>query len=405
MQRENGHNMSDALQYCISFNRENAPGISTALALYLETDKTKQKKDSSDIIYRSEFWSYLINKLTAGKKNRGLVHIVTYDGYGGDRKSEIIKTALSPELLHDASLVEDDWIDKSIKRHNMDTVHIKLAKMYYRDKKSGYKNQVEDILPLKDIEKTEEDQQQPDKELWNEALDWGNRRASLLSHYLKGLSEDVIETAKFPYQKQKKLKKMLNDAYLKLSVGVGSELDIERSGPERFFKSYKKYFNIIENKTTPAIEYAMLGGAMLADAPEMQLELISKFVNHLGKMYQLKDDLLASKDNAEKSTREDDIRGGRLNFVLAELHNKLESKQDSRLDKFHKTVGNWNATKEECDEIIEMARDERIGEVVQANIENEYKSAIEILYRLNPRKDTFFKYFNGFLEYLLIREK
>jgi len=69
--------------------------------------------------------------LSGGKRIRPICMMMAYKGLGG--KQRIVKTSLSIELIHNATLIHDDMMDKSLKRRGHDSFHIRMEKAFAMD--------------------------------------------------------------------------------------------------------------------------------------------------------------------------------------------------------------------------------------------------------------------------------
>ena len=77
---------------------------------------------------------------------------------------------------------------------------------------------------------------------------------------------------------------------------VGGQVLDMRSTPEIKFEQLEQ---IHAMKTASLIEAAALGGAIIAGAPEKDIESISQFSHHLGMAFQIKDDLLDANETQQ----------------------------------------------------------------------------------------------------------
>ncbi|PKQ61546.1 hypothetical protein BZG02_15255 [Labilibaculum filiforme] len=180
---------------------------------------------------------------TDGKRWRPMIMVAVYDallGESGAYDDTIQKLAVSIECFHKASLVHDDIVDEDDERYGKPTLH----KQY--------------DIPV--------------------ALNIGD--------LLLGYGYQMI--AESGAKHMRKLLKVAAYGHRDLSLGQGEEL-LWRSNEKLL--SQEEILRIFSNKTSPAFEVALQFGAILADADEAILNIISKYSNALGIAYQINDDL------------------------------------------------------------------------------------------------------------------
>jgi len=87
----------------------------------------KKIKSVYDIVAQNKIFSYVSyvsDYIFSGwKRIRPYVCYLTYAGFGGKNIEEIVAFSRIFELFHTMALIHDDFIDKSDKRHNIQTVH------------------------------------------------------------------------------------------------------------------------------------------------------------------------------------------------------------------------------------------------------------------------------------------
>jgi len=67
--------------------------------------------------------------LSGGKRLRPALMYYGYLGCGGKEKKEMLKTAISIELIHAFLLIHDDIMDRDMKRHGVDTLNARYQKI------------------------------------------------------------------------------------------------------------------------------------------------------------------------------------------------------------------------------------------------------------------------------------
>jgi len=180
---------------------------------------------------------------TDGKRWRPIIMVAVYDaltGKSGEYDDTIQKLAVSIECFHKASLVHDDIADSDTERYGKPTLHKEYD------------------IPV--------------------ALNVGD--------LLVGYGYQMI--AESGAKHIRKLLKVAAYGHRDLSLGQGEEL-LWRNNEKLL--TTKEILRIFSNKTSPAFEVALQFGAILADADENILNIISEYSNALGIAYQINDDL------------------------------------------------------------------------------------------------------------------
>ncbi|MBL4561202.1 MAG: polyprenyl synthetase family protein [Labilibaculum sp.] len=178
-----------------------------------------------------------------GKRWRPIIMLAVYDALTGgiaEYGETIQKLAVSIECFHKASLVHDDIADSDSERYGKPTLHKEYD------------------IPV--------------------ALNVGD--------LLVGFGYQMIAESEAKYIC--KLLKVAAYGHRNLSLGQGEEL-LWRNNEKLL--TQEEILRIFSNKTSPAFEVALQFGAIMADADENILSIISKYSIALGIAYQINDDL------------------------------------------------------------------------------------------------------------------
>lgn len=171
-----------------------------------------------------------------GKRIRPLLIILMAKACGRVTDSTY-RSAVILELLHTASLVHDDVLDKSETRHNRPTVSRK----------------------------------------------WGNNTAVLLGDYLYGLCLQIIKT-----QEDFELMSIYSRIARELPMGEILQKDIS----ERQDVSLDSYYEVIRYKTASLFAAACHIGARTSQAQKDYVPVAEDFGRNLGMAFQIRDDIL-----------------------------------------------------------------------------------------------------------------
>ena len=214
-----------------------------------------------------------------GKRLRPLLLVISSDlcGYGGDRRFPLASVM---EFIHTASLLHDDVIDHAVIR---------------RGKPSA--NSI-----------------------------WGNSASVLVGDYLYASSFNVL--AEDGDQSIQKLLSITTSA-----MAEGEIIQLARCGDIN--TSEREYFSIIEKKTAILISAACAIGAILAKAPAVEVEALTKFGMRLGTAFQLTDDTLdyvAREDDFGKTIGMD-LKEGKITLPLIRTFKKCTPDERARIEK------------------------------------------------------------------------
>ncbi len=196
--------------------------------------------------------------LRDGKRIRPILFIIGYRGFSRVAAAHLYTCALSFELLHDFTLIHDDIIDKSETRRGKPSVHTMLNRYLMRFKKIKFNGQDLAIV-IGDI-------------LYAIAID------AFLS-----IKEDM-------YRKEKALKKFI-ETTIYTGAGEFSELLYGAKKIETITK--EDIYKIYDLKTAYySFASPLIIGAELAGAPPKELAKLSDYGVHLGRAFQIKDDII-----------------------------------------------------------------------------------------------------------------
>jgi len=216
---------------------------------------------------------------SGGKRLRPLLLIISSDlcGYRGDRRFPLASVM---EFIHTASLLHDDVIDHAVIR---------------RGKPSA--NSI-----------------------------WGNSASVLVGDYLYASSFNVLaEDGDQPIQK------LLSTTTS--AMAEGEIVQLARCGDIN--TSEREYFSVIEKKTAILISAACAIGAILAKAPEVEIEALAKFGMRLGTAFQLTDDTLdyVAREDAFGKTIGMDLKEGKITLPLIRTFKKCAPDEKSCIEK------------------------------------------------------------------------
>jgi len=218
------------------------------------------KRLSSDVPLVEKIAQYIIE--SGGKRLRPLLVLLSSRALGYDR-DEHLKLAAVIEFLHTATLLHDDVVDTSDMRRGRSTANAR----------------------------------------------WGNAPSVLVGDFLYARAfEMMVELQNL------KIMDVLSHATAVIAEGEVLQL-MNVKNPD---VSEDKYMEVIHNKTAMLFEAASHTGALLAGADEDQERALSAYGKHLGLAFQLVDDVLDYRGDAETMGKNvgDDLAEGKPTLPL-----------------------------------------------------------------------------------------
>ena len=217
----------------------------------LELEKYIKKEDCPESILNS---SVEYSLLAGGNRLRPILVMATYKIFR-DNYEKCLPYAVAIEMVHNFSLIHDDLpgIDNDDFRHGKPTNHKKF-------------NEATAILA-------------------------GD---SLLNNAYILISKDLKESNKEELENKIKV---FNEFGLAVDRMIAGEyVDTEYEG-KQISKEYLEYIH--KNKTGALLKLCVRMGAMLANAPEEDIEKVSCYAEKIGLAFQIKDDILSEEGNEE----------------------------------------------------------------------------------------------------------
>ena len=234
---------------------------------------------------------------SGGKRLRPALAILASKFHAGDA-DKVRTLAVAAELIHAATLIHDDFIDKSPLRRGSPTVNSK----------------------------------------------WSGTATVLAGDYLLARAADIAASVE-NFRVMRLFAKMLM---------IICEGEIRQDfGRAQFPPSQKDYYDHIESKTAALFRACTEGGAILSDAPEDEIAALKSFGENLGIAFQIADDILdftADERNLGKPVGSD-LRQGTL--TLPVLYFIERDARGARVQEILQRNGQGGA---EMDALIESIR-------------------------------------------------
>lgn len=308
--------------------------------------------------------------LSGGKRLRPALMYWGYQGVGGNKEQEIIKTSISIELIHIFLLIHDDIIDNDKTRHGEKTIHTLYAQ-------KGKK-----------ICRGERDSRH-----------FGNAIAIVVGDIIGALGNRVLFQSDFPPELVIRALSLLQDIVARVAVGEAQDVFIEH----RRKSTEAEVLDMYKNKTAKyTIEGPLHLGAILAGADEKVLKAISKFSVPIGTAFQIQDDILGVFGNERKIGKPvgSDIREGKQTLLVVRA---LEKGTGEQKEIIRQLLGKKDITSGEIElfkQIIIETSSLKYAQDLAQKLIVEGKEALEDLTFKKEAKD----FLNGVADYMMERE-
>jgi geranylgeranyl pyrophosphate synthase len=204
---------------------------------------------------------------TGGKRIRPALCLATCEALGGDSEKALYFAA-AVELLHNMLLIHDDIEDGDTVRRNKPTV-------------------------------------------WKA---YGPANAINVGDYLFARALGAVTLSPLPQAARARLLELFLSTYERTIAGQA--LDINSRCAARF--TIEEYLRMVTLKTGHYLVLGMVGGAMIAGAPEATLQCLRKLGESLGPAFQVRDDVLDMTDEKGRGgMKGSDIREGKASILYA----------------------------------------------------------------------------------------
>lgn len=256
-----------------------------------------------------------------GKRLRGALVMYGYEVSGGIGASMILTAARAVEMIHAYLLIMDDIQDRSVLRRGEPTAHVALAKFHKQKNYSGDADHFGVAIALN-------------------AMGIGNHLAHKLLAELDTAAERKLSVIT-----------LLEEAIVLTAHGQTLDIENEMSGEA----SVADVGMVMEYKTA---HYTILNplqiGMTLAGANKKQIQALSGYALHVGRAFQIKDDITGVFGTAEELGKSplDDIREGKQTLLTVHA---LESASAEDKPFLLRQLGNKKLTAshfETCKDII-----------------------------------------------------
>nr|MDO8115801.1 polyprenyl synthetase family protein [Candidatus Sigynarchaeota archaeon] len=342
--------------------------VDAAITRFLDS-RARAVEDSFVRHYHDTIRQYI---MAGGKRMRPFLVIQAYKGLTGDNNHEnIYQPSISVEFLHNASLIHDDIIDRDDTRRGQPAFHA-LFKRFYQE--HDYK--------------------------FADASHFGTTMGILGGDSVFFLGMEAL-MCNFPPALTKEAMVLYVQAYHDICDGVLMEMNFVQIEDV----TEAQYLKMVSLKTGALIERSLLIGAAFARASESARNILSTYATNLGIAFQIKDDILGSFGDEQKTGKssDGDIKDGKKTLLLLKA---LEKAQTSDRAFLASTVGKEGISKPEIDRVRSIFSTSGAVAYCEEKIKQSTGSALQAIDALDGiMKDNQRKALKGLVDFNLKREK
>ena len=271
---------------------------------------------------------YILNG--GGKRVRAVLVLLSCEAVGG-KAQQALDAAAAIEILHNFTLVHDDVMDNAPVRRGKPTVHNK----------------------------------------------WDTNVAILSGDEMIALAYRCLLNIRNPYRHR--VMQIFTDAFIQVCEGQGLDKEFE----SRRNVSMEEYFLMIRKKTGRMIAAATEIGALAGGGTHKHIELFRKFGDHVGRAFQLQDDLLDIAGNPLKFGKAigGDIVEGKKTFLLLKA---LERARGSDRAVLYSVAQGNGASKAFVNRVQNIYLEQGILEETRLEISRSTREAQRMLEQLPP---------------------
>jgi geranylgeranyl diphosphate synthase type I len=291
-----------------------------------------------------------------GKKVRSAFCYWTYIAWGGQPSTGVLDVAASLDLLHLSAIVHDDVIDQSDTRRGAPSAHRWFAEAH-------------------------------EKQGWTSPADhYGVSAAIIFGDLLLAWSVALMDNAELPDEGKARARSL--GELVRRDVLVGQYLDLVAENRPLSASSVVDDARLIMEYKTARYTVARPAqiGAALAGANQEKLDQLGIFGSHIGRAFQMRDDLLGVFGDPQITGKPigDDVRSGKKTVLVGYALQEASDHQHSTLTQM---LCDPNLSSEHIVLFRQILRDTGAHDRVEQEIADEYKAGMKVLDSLDLTPD------------------
>ncbi len=286
-------------------------------------------KDQLDSVKDNSFLHFFYKKVenflfSGGKRIRPVMMVTAFSAVNSNKKTEaIVRSSLSLELIHNASLIHDDIMDNADTRRGKQVFHKVFhdyAEKNHSDANMDYDN-------------------------------YGQSMGILGGDYAYNLAYRSIHNDGFSPAVTLRAAQEFNLGFLKIVQGVIFESDL--MGRDNVTE--EEYLEMIRGKTAALFEKSAKLGAILAEGSDSQIENLGDFALNAGIAFQIVDDVIGTFGDAKKTGKpvDSDIKEGKKTILVIKAFENASVEQQSFLNRI---LGDREASATDVEKVRDIMR-------------------------------------------------
>lgn len=327
-------------------------------------DAIKNENKPKEILEMVELLEKFVTR--AGKRIRPILMCEGYFAAGGKNRAEIVKAAVSIELLHSYLLIHDDIIDRDSFRHGDASMHRKYNELY--------RNAIFSV---------------------GERKQFGISMAIIAGDLAASFGYEVLMESDFPLELKLKAVSKMNSIVEDTIIGEAMDVAL----------AYKKNYSVndvIEMQTFKTAKYTVEGplhlGAILAGAEKDFLTSMSSYAIPLGVSYQIQDDVIGIFGNEKMIGKPvgSDLKEGKKTLLTIKAFEKGKEDQNLFLNSI---LGKEDINIGEIEKAREIIKTTGSLEYSKSEIQRLKEKSLENLeiMKIDDEHKNFFKSFADFI--------
>ena len=324
-----------------------------------EVDKSLKSfmKDQLDSVKDNSFLQFFYKKIedflfSGGKRIRPVMMITAFSAVDLNKKTEAaVRTSLSLELIHNASLIHDDIMDNADIRRGKQAFH-KIFRDYAENNHNNTNIDYEN---------------------------YGESMGILGGDYVYNLAYRAIHNDGFSSDVTLRAAQEFNIGFLRIVQGVIFESDLMG----RKNVTEEEYIEMIRGKTAALFEKSARLGAILAEGSVSQIENLGNFALNAGIAFQLVDDVIGTFGDPKETGKpvDSDIKEGKKTILVIKAFENASVEQQSILNRI---LGDCEATATDVEKVREIMRKTGALSYAQNLAEELFQQSKSFLENLEP---------------------
>jgi len=319
-----------------------------------------------------EYYKYLNDYMHyGGKRLRPLTMIFAYKAVGGNDENAILDVCPSIEVLHNASLIHDDIIDRDELRRGKPTFHIIYSNWYKKRKNDS------------------------------DAEHFGMSMGIVGGDSLINFAYRIIITSKFSVEQRLRALDALTTGFNELIDG--EVMDVTFPLTEKV--SEDEYFLMVDLKTSSLYAAAARMGAIFGGADDELINLFGKFMRLGGRAFQMKDDIIGLYGDPKVTGKPvgNDVREGKKTILVIKA---LENGTDEQKKTLLGMLGRHDLTDDDIAVARKIIEDTGALKYAEQKMDEFIRDAKATLDQMKPKlTEEGYNFFKEFVELFVKREK